>query len=81
MSNELTPLQLIERLYNQIEQVEAERDEAAALLREVVDKESITDLWCLHCGGVWKQEGVDYHFPTCLISRARAWLAKQEAKL
>jgi hypothetical protein len=62
------------KLLAHIAAVEAERDEAAALLREVAQatRWSITDR-CMFCG-----TATDMHEPECAIKRIRAWLAKQE---
>jgi hypothetical protein len=59
--------------------VEAERDEAAALLREVAESEPYPshECSCVYCD----QYTWDAHLSTCIIERIRIWLAKQEAKL
>jgi hypothetical protein len=63
--------------------VEAERDEAAALLREVAETlppnyepGELTPYWVWCGGNMWLK-----HEATCIIERIRIWLAKQEANL
>jgi hypothetical protein len=55
--------------------VEAERDEAAALLREVANHMPTCGDCCAWCGALAWEE----HKPACMMERAREWLAKQEA--
>lgn len=69
-------------LLSHIAAVEAERDELAALLREIVDKwpamyepGELTP-YCIWCGGnMWLK-----HMPTCITERVRATLATLEGE-
>ena len=83
MSDKLTLLEeykLLEKMVlAHIAAVEAERDEAAALLREVVEtlppnyEPGELTPYCMWCGGnMWLKHEAD-----CPIERIREWLAKQ----
>jgi hypothetical protein len=68
------------KLLAHIAAVEAERDEAAALLREVAEtlppnyEPGELTPYCVWCGGnMWLKHAED-----CIIERIRAWLAKVE---
>jgi rubrerythrin len=91
MSDKLTPQQLKHyrtfygweavgvgrKLLDHIAAVEAERDEAAALLRRFLDRLAELDT-CLYCGETWDDDAPDKHAPDCLILAARERLAKME---
>jgi hypothetical protein len=57
--------------------IEAERDEAAALIHRSLDRLAELEM-CLYCGETWVADAPDTHAPGCLIPEARAWLAKVE---
>jgi hypothetical protein len=57
--------------------VEAERDEAIALIYRFLDRLAELDT-CLYCGETWVADAPDTHTPGCLIPEARAWLVKVE---
>jgi hypothetical protein len=78
----------IHALLAHIAAVEAERDEAAALLREVTEThfwirdrdDGIEGCYCWLCGTLypdWHIAMTADHFHNCPIERIRAWLAKQ----
>jgi hypothetical protein len=68
---------VVNNLMRHIAAVEAERDEAKVLLREVAESEPYPshECSCVYCD----QYTWDAHLSTCIIERARIWLAKQEA--
>jgi hypothetical protein len=94
MSDKLTPDELavinqyyehdkqsvVHNLLAHIAAVEAERDQAAALLREIADDVPLcyddmeNAVVCVFCSRYFD------HAPECFITRIRAWLAKVESE-
>jgi len=81
---------VVNNLMRHIAAVEAERDEATALLREMVKPEHYeqrcmeTPTECLYCGAIYDYatgNGYIQHAPDCVIPEARTWLAKVESEM